>query len=270
MPDPTPDAAPDWVRAQREWLRPIVVGRLGIHPPWLDPVGEVPVSIDPGPTFGHGAHPTTSLVLVEVDRLAGPGTSVLDVGCGSGILGIAAARLGSGPVVSIDVEADAVAWTLTNASATEVEVSASTLPLSDLPLSDPPIEDLPLSDPPIEDLPLSDPPIEDLPLSDPPIEDLPFGNGPLGNRPGTFDLVLANVLPVVHEAIAPAVVARVSEAGTLVISGIPDEHADWVAGLYVAGGPGAGRAAERAAGLTEVRRTSSDHWSASVLERRTH
>ncbi len=240
MPDPTPDAAPDWVRAQREWLRPIVVGRLGIHPPWLDPVGEVPVSIDPGPTFGHGAHPTTSLVLVEVDRLAGPGTSVLDVGCGSGILGIAAARLGSGPVVSIDVEADAVAWTLTNASANEVEVSASTLPLSDLP------------------------------LSDPPIEDLPFGNGPLGNRPGTFDLVLANVLPVVHEAIAPAVVARVSGAGTLVISGIPDEHADWVAGLYVAGGPRAGRAAERAAGLTEVRRTSSDHWSAIVLERRTH
>jgi ribosomal protein L11 methyltransferase len=240
MPDPTPDAAPDWVRAQREWLRPIVVGRLGIHPPWLDPVGEVPVSIDPGPTFGHGAHPTTSLVLVEVDRLAGPGTSVLDVGCGSGILGIAAARLGSGPVVSIDVEADAVAWTLTNASANEVEVSASTLPLSDLP------------------------------LGDPPIEDLPFGNGPLGNRPGTFDLVLANVLPVVHEAIAPAVVARVSEAGTLVISGIPDEHADRVAGLYVAGGPRAGRAAERAAGLTEVRRTSSGHWSAIVLERRTH
>ena len=62
-----PDSLPDWARTQREWLRPTVVGRLGIHPPWCDPVGDVPVSIDPGPTFGHGAHPTTTLVLAEVD-----------------------------------------------------------------------------------------------------------------------------------------------------------------------------------------------------------
>ena len=100
-----PDSLPDWARTQREWLRPTVVGRLGIHPPWCDPVGEVPVSIDPGPTFGHGAHPTTALVLAEVDRLAGPGVSMLDVGCGSGVLAIAAARRPTRPdVTSVFVE----------------------------------------------------------------------------------------------------------------------------------------------------------------------
>ena len=128
-----PDSLPDWARTQREWLRPTVVGRLGIHPPWCDPVGDVPVSIDPGPTFGHGAHPTTTLVLAEVDRLAGPGMSMLDVGCGSGVLAIAAARLGAEPVVGIDVEADAVAWTRTNAAANAVDVSASTTPITAVP-----------------------------------------------------------------------------------------------------------------------------------------
>jgi ribosomal protein L11 methyltransferase len=205
------------VLAQREWLRPTVVGRLGIHPPWLDPVGEVPVSIDPGPTFGHGAHPTTALMLAEVDRLAGPGQSVLDVGCGSGVLSIAAALLGAGPVVGIDVEDDAVAWTRANAAANGVEVSASTTPIHDLPPS----------------------------------------NGPFSNEPRTFDLVLANVLPVVHHAIASDVVARIAEAGTLVVSGIPDEHADRVSDRY------------RAEGLSEVRRTPADGWSAITFRRRT-
>ena len=208
---------PDWVLAQREWLRPTVVGRLGIHPPWLDPVGEVPVSIDPGPTFGHGAHPTTALVLAEVDRLAGPGQRVLDVGCGSGVLSIAAALLGAGPVVGIDVDDDAVAWTRANAAANGVEVSASTTPIHDLPPS----------------------------------------NGPFSYEPRTFDLVLANVLPVVHHAIASDVVARIAETGTLVVSGIPDEQADRVSDRY------------RAEGLSEVRRTPADGWSAITFGRRT-
>ncbi len=201
-PDGDPEV-PDWVRAQREWLRPVVVGRLGIHPPWLDPVGEVPVSIDPGPTFGHGAHPTTALVLAEVDRLAGPDTSVLDVGCGSGVLAIAAALLGADPVVGIDVEDDAVAWTRANAAANGVEVAASTTPIGDVTAN--------------------------------------------------FDLVLANVLPVVHEAIAPDVAARVTEAGTLLVSGIPDEHVDDVVGRYLT------------TGLVEERRTTDTGWTAVVL-----
>jgi len=197
-----PDA-PDWVAAQREWLRPVLVGRIGVHPPWCEPVGEVPVSIDPGPTFGHGAHPTTALVLAEVDRLAADGSlrgrSVLDVGCGSGVLAIAAARLGAAPVLGIDVEDGAVAWTRHNAAANGVEVSTSTTPIAEVAR--------------------------------------------------TWDLVLANVLPVVHEAIAGDVAARVAPTGTLVVSGVPDEHADRVADLY--GEPD----------LAEVRRTSSDGWT---------
>ncbi len=203
-----PPDAPDWAAAQRQWLRATVVGRLGVHQPWADPVGEIPVSIDPGPTFGHGAHPTTALVLAEVDRLAGPdaslrGTSVLDVGCGSGVLAIAAARLGAGPVVGIDLEDDAVAWTRHNAATNGVDVAASTTPIAEVA--------------------------------------------------GAWDLVLANVLPVVHEAIAGDVAARVAPTGTLVVSGIPDEHADRVAGRY------------RDEGLAEVRRTSSDGWVGLVF-----
>lgn len=207
---PAGPGVPDWAAAQREWLRPTVVGRLGIHPPWCDPVGEVPVSIDPGPTFGHGAHPTTALVLAEVDRLAEPGPSlsgisVLDVGCGSGVLAIAAARLDAGPVVGIDVEDEAVAWTLHNAAANGVEVAASTTPVAVVA--------------------------------------------------GTWDLVLANVLPVVHDAIAADVAARVATGGTLVVSGVPVEHADRVAALYAG------------CDLTEVRRTSSDGWVGLVFSR---
>ncbi|MEC8999046.1 MAG: 50S ribosomal protein L11 methyltransferase [Actinomycetota bacterium] len=201
---------PEWAAAQRRWLTPTVVGRFGIHPPWCDPVGDVPVSIDPGPTFGHGAHPTTALVLAEVDRLAGTGpallgTEVLDVGCGSGVLAVAAACLGAGPVVGIDVEDDAVAWTLYNAAANGVEVAASTTPVSDVA--------------------------------------------------GAWGLVLANVLPVVHDGVAAAVAARVAPTGTLVVSGSPEEDADRVAGLY------------RAEGLAEVRRTSSDGWAGLVFAR---
>ena len=192
-----------------------MVGRLGIHPPWCDPVGEVPVSIDPGPTFGHGAHPTTTLVLAEVDRLAGPGMSMLDVGCGSGVLAIAAARLGTEPVVGLDVEADAVAWPRTNAAAHAGDVSASTTAANDV--------------------------------------DGAAATTPITDVPGTFDLVLANVLPVVHDAIAPAVAARRAEQGVLVVSGIPDERADGVVGCYVA------------FGLIEERRTSIDGWTAAVL-----
>ncbi|GIS98405.1 MAG: hypothetical protein CM1200mP26_01180 [Acidimicrobiales bacterium] len=59
---------------------------------------------------------------------------------------------------------------------------------------------------------------------------------PITAVPGTFDLVLANVLPVVHDAIASAVAARRAEQGVLVVSGIPDERADGVVGCYVAFG----------------------------------
>ena len=75
-----PTELPDWAVSQREHLEASVVGRFGVHPPWCEPVGRIQFSIDPGPTFGHGGHPSTVLVLAEIDRIEPEGLSVLDVG----------------------------------------------------------------------------------------------------------------------------------------------------------------------------------------------
>ena len=84
-----------------ELPRPVIVGPLWVGPPWEEPQpGSTPVVIDPGRAFGTGAHETTRLcleLLLEVAR-----GSFLDVGCGSGVLAIAAAKLGFAPVVALD------------------------------------------------------------------------------------------------------------------------------------------------------------------------
>jgi ribosomal protein L11 methyltransferase len=103
----------------REHARVVRAGRVVVHPPWvpLGPVapGEVVVEIDPGPTFGHGAHPTTRLCLAALDRLVTGSTTVLDVGCGSGVLAIAAVRLGAARAVGTDTDPAAVVATRANA-----------------------------------------------------------------------------------------------------------------------------------------------------------
>lgn len=112
-------AVDDGLDAWREHARVARAGRVVVHPPWvpLGPVaaGEVVVEVDPGPSFGHGAHPTTRLCLAALDRLVGPGAAVLDVGCGSGVLAVAAVRLGAGRAVGVDIDAAAVAATRANA-----------------------------------------------------------------------------------------------------------------------------------------------------------
>ena len=101
----------------------VVVGRFWVGPPWEEaPAGVEAVVIDPGRAFGTGAHPTTRLTLELLQELE-PG-SLLDVGCGSGVLSIAAAKLGFAPVVAIDVDADAVEVTLENARPNGVEIAA--------------------------------------------------------------------------------------------------------------------------------------------------
>ena len=85
-----------WEDRWREFHRPVRVGPLWIGPPWETAPGDaLAVVIDPGRAFGTGAHPTTRLCLELLLDL--PRTSLLDVGCGSGVLSIAAARLGFGP-----------------------------------------------------------------------------------------------------------------------------------------------------------------------------
>jgi ribosomal protein L11 methyltransferase len=118
------DVAEDWEDRWRAFHRPVTAGGLWIGPPWETPPEDRPaVVIDPGRAFGTGAHPTTRLC---VELLVGrPRGSMLDVGCGSGVLSIAAARLGFSPVVALDVDPVAVDVTRTNAAANGVHVEAS-------------------------------------------------------------------------------------------------------------------------------------------------
>jgi ribosomal protein L11 methyltransferase len=99
------------------------VGPLWVGPPWdTPPPDALAVVVDPGRAFGTGAHPTTRLCLEFLLDL--PRTSLLDVGCGSGVLSIAAARLGFAPVIAVDHEEPAVEATLTNAAANGVALDA--------------------------------------------------------------------------------------------------------------------------------------------------
>lgn len=106
---------PGWEERWREFHRPIWVGSLWIGPPWEEPPSEaLAVVVDPGRAFGTGSHPTTRLCLEYLTELE-PG-SLLDVGCGSGVLSVAAAKLGFGPVHAMDVESAAVEATQRNAA----------------------------------------------------------------------------------------------------------------------------------------------------------
>ena len=113
--------AEGWEEAWREFHHGVVVGRFWIGPPWEEATDDVePIVIDPGRAFGTGAHATTRLTLELLQKLE-PG-SLLDVGCGSGVLAIAAAKLGFGPIVAVDIDDDAVDIALANARVNGVEL----------------------------------------------------------------------------------------------------------------------------------------------------
>ena len=113
-----------WEDAWRSFHRPVLAAGVWIGPPWEAPAaGAETVVIDPGLAFGTGAHATTRLC-VELLAEAGGG-SLLDVGCGSGVLAIAAARLGYHPITAVDVDPVAVEVTRTNAVANGVGVEAT-------------------------------------------------------------------------------------------------------------------------------------------------
>jgi ribosomal protein L11 methyltransferase len=120
----TSDAvAEGWEDRWREFHHGVVVGRFWVGPPWEQPpAGVEAIVIDPGRAFGTGAHPTTRLALELLQALTP--TSLLDVGCGSGVLAIAAARLGFAPVVGLDTDEAAVEATVANARVNGVEVAA--------------------------------------------------------------------------------------------------------------------------------------------------
>jgi ribosomal protein L11 methyltransferase len=112
-----------WEDRWREFHRSVRVGPLWIGPPWEEPPSDtVAVVIEPGRAFGTGAHASTRLCLELLLEL--PRGSLLDVGCGSGVVSIAAAKLGFAPVTGVDIEAASVEATLANAEANEVRLAA--------------------------------------------------------------------------------------------------------------------------------------------------
>lgn len=102
----------NWAEAWKKHYQPVRIGkRLLIRPVWVElqpQPDDIIISLDPGMAFGTGTHPTTQLCLEAIEAWMSPGLDVLDLGCGSGILAIAAAKLLAGKVVAVDIDELAV------------------------------------------------------------------------------------------------------------------------------------------------------------------
>jgi ribosomal protein L11 methyltransferase len=181
----------DWGEGWKKDFRPLDVGRVRVRPSWIDepaPPGAVEVVLDPGMAFGTGTHPTTALCLAALSDLVGarPGASVLDVGTGSGLLAIAARKLGAGRVAGNDEDPVAVRVARENAEQNGVALELTGAPADEIP--------------------------------------------------GTFDVVVANILANVLVALAPSLAAKVAPGGVLVLSGILGPQEDEVRRAYLEAG----------------------------------
>lgn len=116
----------DWVRLTQSQFEPIRIGeRIWVVPSWHeapDPDAVI-LELDPGLAFGTGSHPTTRLCMQWLEQNLTPGGTVLDYGCGSGILAIVAKKLGAGPTLGIDIDPNAVEASRHNAERNKVEAT---------------------------------------------------------------------------------------------------------------------------------------------------
>jgi ribosomal protein L11 methyltransferase len=127
----------DWADRWRDFHEPVVLagGRLVVRPSWEDEAGaaaEIDIRVDPGQAFGTGAHPTTTMcleLLVELADAGGARGALVDLGTGSGVLAIAAAKLGFEPVLACDSEPAAIEAARANAAANAVELDLRRLNL---------------------------------------------------------------------------------------------------------------------------------------------
>jgi ribosomal protein L11 methyltransferase len=120
---PVPVADREWARVWENEFHPLQMGeRLWICPSWTPPPDPDAINIllDPGLAFGTGTHPTTAMCLRSMDADLGSGARVVDYGCGSGILGIAAVRLGATAALGVDNDPQAITASLNNAARNHV------------------------------------------------------------------------------------------------------------------------------------------------------
>ena len=124
----------DWLESWKAEFVPIHIGAFVVRPTWSEPTGDaVELVLDPGMAFGTGLHPTTQQCLEALSTLPLEGKSVLDVGTGSGILAIAAAKRGASPVVAVDTDTLAVDAARENAVSNRVAIPVGVGSAADVP-----------------------------------------------------------------------------------------------------------------------------------------
>ena len=114
----------NWMAAWKKHYRPIKIGqRLLILPAWIEPEDQkrLAIRIDPSMAFGTGTHPSTQLCLELIEKYTPKGQTVIDIGCGSGILSIGALRMGASKALAVDIDPAAVKSTLSNAALNDLE-----------------------------------------------------------------------------------------------------------------------------------------------------
>ena len=134
-----PVADQDWVRLTQQQFEPLQISRrLWIVPTWHDAPdpNAINIVLDPGLAFGTGSHPTTFLCLDWLDRYLRAGASLIDYGCGSGILAIAAAKLGAADVTGVDIDAQALVASRYNARENGVKARFADADAADLTMAD--------------------------------------------------------------------------------------------------------------------------------------
>jgi ribosomal protein L11 methyltransferase len=227
----------DWANA---WKQHYTIQRVGertvIVPSWLeyqDRPGDIVLRLDPGMAFGTGLHPTTQLCLAFLERYVRPGMTALDLGCGSGILAIAAARQGA-TVVALDTDPIAVTATRENAARNDV---ADLVDVAEGSLGGGAAFGHWLGGSFVSS-----------PLSVAAREE----QRTTGNGQPTFDIIVANIIARVLAALAQDLKAALAPGGMLISSGIIAEREDEVAAAFAA------------AGLAPVERRQEGDWVALV------
>lgn len=189
----------DWENNWKQYYKPMEIGqRLLVIPQWeqVDPGQRVPLILDPGLTFGTGSHATTRLCLTALEKTVAQGGRVLDLGCGSGILSIAALRLGASQALAVDIDDKCLDVAYENAALNGIGKDRYTVRVGDV-------------------------------LSDGSLR---------RELEGSYDIVVANIVADVIIALAPLVPSMLRPGGTFLCSGIIDDRAEEVRAALEAAG----------------------------------